>query len=381
MGSPPKHLVLVAGEASGDLHAAHLVEAIKRLDPSITFSGLGGPKMHASGVHLYQDLTKMAVVGFWEVLKHYSEIKKAFHLILKKIDEAKADAVILIDYPGFNLRLARELKKRNIKVIYYISPQVWAWKEKRVYFIRENVDKMLVLFEFEKDFYARFGIDVDFVGHPLIDTIKVRTSKADLLKTNNLSTDKLTIGLLPGSREKEIETLLPIMIDTAERLNQEFPQIQFLIIKAPTIAKSLIEKYLQSTTLNYRIVENYIYDGINACDLCTVASGTATLETAILQKPMVVVYKTSLLTWVLAKFFIKIKDIGLVNVVAGERIVPECVQFKATGKRIAQELRNIITDELKIADIKTKLKAVKNSLGTSGASQRAAEEVLKTING
>ena len=380
MGSTSKHLVVVAGEASGDMHAAHLVKAIQHLDSSIIFSGLGGPKMKAAGIHLYEDLTKMAVVGFWEVVKHYKDIKKVFHLILSKIEETNADAVILVDYPGFNLRLARELKKRNIKVIYYISPQVWAWKQKRVHFIKKNVDKMLVLFQFEKDFYARFGIDVRFVGHPLIDTIKVHRVKESFLKGKNLSTDKLTIGILPGSREKEIENLLPIMLEAAKILDQEFPQVQFLIIKAPTIARPSIEQYLQNRPLACRIVDNDVYDGINACDLCMVASGTATLETAILQKPMVVVYKTSLLTWIIAKLFVKIANIGLVNVVAGERIVPECVQFQATGQRIAEELKNIFTDELKIADIKTNLKSVKESLGPGGANQRAAEEILKTLS-
>jgi len=379
MESTPKHFILVAGEASGDMHGAHLVEAIKHLSPTTTFSGLGGPKMKSCGVELYYDLTKIAVVGFWEVIKHYSEIKKVFRLILEKIEESHADAVILIDYPGFNLRLARQLKKRNVKVLYYISPQVWAWKKNRVHFIKNNVEKMLVLFEFEKSFYAQCGINVQFVGHPLVDTIQLTTSKEDLLKTNNLPADALTIGILPGSRQKEIENLLPIMIASAEILKREFPNIQFLIIKAPTIKKSSLENYLQSSSLTYKIIEENIYDGINACDLCIVASGTATLEVAILQKPMVIVYKTSLLTWVLAKFFIKIKNIGLVNVVAGKRIVPECIQFQATGQRIARELKDIFTDEIRIANIKTNLRKVKESLGHGNASLRAAEEILKAI--
>lgn len=374
-----KHIIIVAGEASGDMHAAHLVEAIRRLDPSVSFSGLGGPMMRNGGVELYQDLTEMAVVGFWEVVRHYRDIKKAFRLALEKIETAKADAVILVDYPGFNLRLARELKKRNTKIIYYISPQVWAWQKGRVYLIKKNVDKMLVLFRFEKDFYARFGVDARFVGHPLVDAVNVHTPKEDFLATHDLPGDRLTIGILPGSRRKEIERILPVMLAAAGALNREFPQIQFLILKAPTIVKSSIEGCLQKTAIPCRIVENHIYDGINACDLCMVASGTATLETAILQKPMVVVYKTSLLTWVLAKLFVRIADIGLVNVVAGKRVVPECVQFQATGERIARELRNIFTDELKIADIKTNLKRVKESIGPGGASQRAAEEVLRTL--
>jgi len=377
MESKPKNFILVAGEASGDLHGAHLVEAIKSLAPSTTFSGLGGPKMKSSGVELYGDLTQMAVVGFWEVLKHYGDIKKVFHLILEKIDSTHVDAVILIDYPGFNLRLAKELKKRNIKVIYYISPQVWAWKKNRVYFIKNNVDQMLVLFPFEVDFYAQFGIDVHYVGHPLIDTIQVSIPKENYLTSLGLSPETLTIGILPGSRQKEIEVLLPIMLTAAKNLISNFPEIQFLILKASTIPKSSLEHYLESSTLTYRIIEEDTYNGINACNLCMVASGTATLEAAILQKPMVIVYKTSLLTWILAKCVVKIKNIGLVNVVAGKRIVPECVQFQATGTKIAEELKNIFTNEPKIAEIKIELKGVKESLGLSGASQRAAEVILK----
>jgi len=378
MESKSKHFILVAGEASGDLHGAHLVEAIKSLAPSTTFSGLGGPKMKASGVELYYDLTKLAVVGFWEVLKHYGNIKKIFHIFLEKIDSTHVDAVILIDYPGFNLRLAKELKKRNIKVIYYISPQVWAWKKNRVHFIKNNVDQMLVLFPFEVDFYAQFGIDVHCVGHPLIDTIQVNTPKESTLTSLGLSTETLTIGILPGSRQKEIEVLLPIMVETAKILIGDFPKIQFLILKAPTIPKSSLEHYLEGSTITYRIIEKKIYDGMNACNLCMVASGTATLEVAILQKPMVIVYKTSLLTWILAKLVVKIKNIGLVNIVAGKRIVPECVQFQATGIKIAEELRSIFTNEPKITEIKNDLKSVKESLGLSGASQRAAEEILKS---
>jgi len=369
----------VAGEASGDMHGAHLVDAIKSLSPSISFSGLGGPKMKLSGVELYDDLTQIAVVGFWEVAKHYRDIKKAFNLIIKKIETTRPDAVILIDYPGFNLRLARELKKRNIQTIYYISPQVWAWKKNRVYFIQKYINKMLVIFEFEKDFYSKFGIDVQFVGHPLVDTIKIKTEKNDLLAAVSLPDNILTIGLLPGSRQKEVEVLLPVMLSAAEILKREFPSIQFLIIKAPSIEKSSIEKALGHSSLHYRIVERDIYDGINACDLCLVASGTATLEVAIMQKPMVIVYKTSLFTWLLAKVFVKIENIGLVNVVAGKRIVPECIQFQATGQRIAQELKEIFTDEVKIAEIKTELKKVKESLGESNASQRAAQEILNTL--
>ncbi len=375
-----KHIIIIAGEASGDLHAAHLVNELKKIDPTLTFSGLGGSKMQDSGVKIYHDLTKIAVVGFWEVLKHYSEIKKAFLLILEKIDEVKPACVVLVDYPGFNLRLAKKLKQRNIKVVYYISPQVWAWKENRVHQIKKNIDKMLVLFPFEKKFYARYGMEVTCVGHPLLDAIVINTPKEEFLDDINMAHYKLTIGLLPGSRPKEVEEHLPIMLETAEILNQAFPMIQYLIIKAPSIDGALIERLTPKLpSFPLRIIYQNNYDAMNACNLCIVTSGTATLETAILQKPMVVIYKTSLLTWTLAKLFVKIPNIGLVNVVAGTKIVPECIQFQATPHNIAHELENIFTDEIKIADIKAELRTVKEILGSIGASRRAAEEIVKVI--
>ncbi|OGX37143.1 MAG: lipid-A-disaccharide synthase [Omnitrophica WOR_2 bacterium RIFCSPHIGHO2_02_FULL_52_10] len=380
MESAPNHLVLVAGEASGDMHAAHLVDAIKKLDPSVTFSGLGGPKMKASGVEIYQDLASQAVVGFWEVLTHYPEIRRAFELVLEKIDAVKPKAVLLVDFPGFNLRLARELKRRNIRVIYYISPQVWAWKEERVHFIKKHVDKMLVLFKFEKEFYAKHGINVEFVGHPLVDTLNITCPKDIFLENYSLPADHLTIGLLPGSRVKEIETLLPVMVHAAEILHRKIRPIQFLVMQAPTIRRPLLEFHLRDSPITHRIVEEDIYDGINACDFCLVASGTATLETALLQRPMIVVYKTHLLTWLLAKCYIKISDIGLVNIVAGRRIVPECVQFEANGQTIAEEAQKILSDEFTMTRIKKELRSVKEALGESGASHRAAVEVLKLLH-
>ncbi len=379
MEKPKRHIILVAGEASGDMHAAHLVEELKNLDPSITFSGIGGPKMMAAGVEIYEDLTPMAVIGFIEVIKHYPKIKKTFDLILDKVRQIKPSVVVLVDYPGFNLRLAAKVKEQGFKVIYYISPQVWAWKENRVHQIKKHVDQMLVLFPFERDFYARFDIEAQHVGHPLVDTVKAQYPKDEFRKIHGLSSEKLTIGILPGSRQNEIKNLLPVMLEAAEILSKEFANLQFLIMKAPTIAKADIECHIPQTLSSTRIIEEQTYDGINVCDLCMVASGTATLETAILQKPMVVVYKTSFVTWMLAKWFVKIPYIGLVNVVAGGKIVPECLQFQATGVQIAHELRDIFTDELKIAEIKINLKKIKDALGCGGSSRRAAQEILKTI--
>lgn len=378
--SNPHHIIIIAGEASGDMHAAHLVEALKAQNPNLTFSGLGGPQMAKAGMELYQDLTKISVVGFFEVLKHFAEFKRLFHLILAKIREIQPAAVILVDYPGFNLRLAQAVKKTtDTKVIYYISPQVWAWKESRVKLIKKYTDRMLVLFPFEKDFYAKHGLDVTFVGHPLLDTLKVRTDRQELLRSLHLSVEKLTIGLLPGSRKKEIQHLLPAMLEASQILHKEFPKTQFLLMKAPTVDENLLQSYLKDNSLPLKIVTDATYDGINASDLCLVTSGTATFETTLLQKPMVVVYKTSFFSWILAKWLIKIPYIAMANVMIGKKIIPECIQYDANGSKIAQELKNIFTDEVRIAEMKSELKKVRESLGEGGASARAAREILKIL--
>lgn len=379
MEKSSNHIVIVAGEDSGDLHAALLVEALKELNPELTFSGLGGQKMHAAGVELYRDLTKLAVVGYWEVIKNYSKFKEIFDFILQKITDLQPAAVILVDYPGFNLRLAKKLHSLPTKVVYYISPQVWAWKTKRVHEIKQNVDRMLVLFEFEKNFYARFGLDVDFVGHPLVDTVRTTQSRSEYLKTLDLPEEKTTIGLLPGSRLKEIERHLPVMMETAELLHKELP-IQFLLIKAPSISRALLEDTVRKYNLELPIVEEDIYNAIGACNLCLVSSGTATLETAILGKPMVVMYKTSLPTWLLAKIFVKIPYISLVNVVAQKEVVPELIQYDASAQGLADAVKGIFADEIRIARMKDELKDMVDSLGTSPASRAAAESVQKVLN-
>ncbi len=380
MGQPQRQFFIVAAEASGDAHAAHLVNELKQIDPCLKFSGLGGSCLRANGVELYYDMSALAVVGFIEVLKHYGEIRRVFQLIIKKIDEIRPQAVILVDYPGFNLRLAKEIKRRNIPVIYYISPQVWAWKENRVQHIKKYVDCMLVLFPFEKEFYARHGMAVEWVGHPLVDSVVAQVPKNKFLDQHGLKADKMTIALLPGSRYHEVCQLLPVMLRAADIIQKEFPQIQFYVLQAHTIEQSLLESFCRQARYPLKIVRGETYAGINACDLCVVASGTATLETAILGKPMVIVYKTSLLTWLLARLLVKIPYIGLVNVVAGEKIVPECIQFQATGSCIALELRKMITDKARMAQIKTQLQRIKGMLGRGGSSQRAAQIIYRTIS-
>ncbi|MBF0484202.1 MAG: lipid-A-disaccharide synthase [Candidatus Omnitrophica bacterium] len=376
-----KHIFIVAGEASGDIHASHLVEAIKHRMPNVSFSGMGGEHLRKAGVHIYEDLTKMAFIGVWEVITHFKEIKTIFDQTLNLIKTQKPDAVILVDYPGFNLRLAKKIKKLGgIKVIYYVSPQVWAWKANRVFFIQKYVDRMMVFFNFEKNFYEKFGVKVDCVGHPLVDMVKP-TLHADLVHEKlGLMYDRLTIGLLPGSRYKEIESLLDPMLEAARLLKKEFSWIQLILVKAPTISTEQLENHLKNfDDLNMKISEEGNYNSINACSVCMVASGTATLEVALLVKPMVIIYKTNLLTYLLGKMLIKIPFLGLPNIIAGKSIVPELIQFNATPENIADEMRSMITNEIRIADIKSKLRDVRSKLDHGGAAERAAQIVEETL--
>ncbi len=371
--------MIVAGEASGDLHAAHLVRAIREQNPGVTFSGLGGRSMREAGVTLYADMTEFAVVGFLEVFKHLKHFRRLFRLFLNKVKETKPSSVILVDYPGFNLRLAKALDHMDTQVVYYISPQVWAWKANRIKTVKRCVDKMLVFFPFEKEIYLRHDVDVECVGHPLLDDVRVRTGRESYLEGLGLSPHKLTLGLLPGSREKEIQTLLPAMIGAAEIIRDRFPSLQIILIKAATIPRRIVSPYLEGKSVIPKIVDEDGYDAINACDVCLIASGTATLEAAILQKPMVIVYRTSFPTWLLARLFVKIPCIGLVNVVAGRKVVPECIQFAATPRRIAHEALQMLSDEIGLAQVHADLKEVRKRLGESGATHRAARIILQIL--
>jgi lipid-A-disaccharide synthase len=376
----PKKILIIAGEASGDLHASELLVELKKQYPGLYAFGLGGEKLKNAGADIMMDLTRLAVVGFFEILKNYWKFRRIFYDTLKKTDAVKPDAAILVDYPGFNLKLAAELKKRGIRVIYFISPQVWAWGRKRVDFIRSHIDLMLVLFKFEEILYggrADSGFRVKFVGHPLLDAIKPTKTPQQLMDEFGLRRTGRTIALLPGSRMKEVTQLLPVMLRSAQAIFRKEPQAQFLICRAPTIPRQVIKDLIEATDIDfpYKVMENETYNGLEASDFAIVASGTATLETAILNKPMVIVYKVSLLTWLLARLLIKIPYIGLVNVVAGEKIVPELVQFDATPKKIASTVLSILGDKQKMEKIHAELYALKNTLGIPGACRRAAEEI------
>jgi len=377
----PKNILIVAGEASGDLHASCLVKAIKNIYPQLNFFGLGGEALKKEGVNLYFNLVDLAVVGFFEVLKNLKKFREVFYGILREVDKIRPDLAILVDYPGFNLRLAGELKKRNIPIIYYISPQVWAWGEKRIGHIAKLVKRMLVVFKFEEALYKNHGIPASFVGHPLLDIVRPNVTKERLFKELNLNSNNLTIALLPGSREKEVKTLLPVMLDTAALISKTLgDNIQFLILRSPTVKEDLFKKLLaRHKELTLRLVSGRAYDGLAGSDFALVASGTATLETAILGIPMVILYKVSFSTWAYLRMKIRIPYIGLVNVVKGEKIIEEFIQYNARPRKIADYIIRVLKDKEELSRIREGLSCVTASLGEKGASMKAAQIVAEML--
>lgn len=378
MNNKTKKILIIAGEESGDMRAAPLVRAIKHYAPGTRFVGIAGDRCRAEGVKTFTDIRDLAVIGFIEVIKNFSRLKKVFDHTLLMAREEKPDLAILVDYPGFNLRLAAELKRLDIKVIYYVSPQVWAWKASRVKIIKAVVDRMMVLFPFEKDFYAKHQYTADFVGHPLLDEVHAGKDAPTFKASLGLDSKATVIGLLPGSRINEITRLLPVMYAAATALRRKDPRLQFVLLQAKTISDELLNRYARLAPKGLKITREY-YNGLNVTDFCIVASGTATLETGIMGKPMVVVYKTAWLTSVIVRIVIRIKNVSLVNIVAGKKIVEELIQENATPTKIVKAISRLIDSPAKTLEQRKELAALRSKLGNPGASQRAAKVVVEEL--
>jgi lipid-A-disaccharide synthase len=375
-----KKLFFIAGEASGDLHGAHLINSLQKKVPSIKTYAIGGPQMREAGAEIFEDLTDIAVVGFYEIIKGLKRFKSAYRLAINKIDQIKPDAVILIDYPGFNLRIAQEIKKRNIPVIYYISPQVWAWGKKRIEFIKKTIDLMIVVFKFEEELYKARDINVKFSGHPLVDMVKPDEYDEAIYKKHNIDKSKKIITLLPGSRINEISKILPAMLEIAGVIHNKNKDIQFIILKSPNISNSVYEKIMDCRNYPVRLIEADNYNLLNIADFAIVCSGTATLETALLQVPMVIVYKINPISWLVIKNLIKIPCIGLVNIVAGKKIVPEYIQYDIKPGYIASYILEVLSNTNISKSIKSDLCKVKQLLGSPGGSSKAADFIIDFIS-
>ncbi len=366
-----KNLMIIAGEVSGDLHGSTLVKELKKLNKSLNIYGIGGDRMKSEGMDLVYHINKMAFLGFAEVVKHLPFIKRVQHDLIEIIKEKKIRTIVLIDYPGFNLNFAKKLKVMDLNVIYYISPQIWAWGAGRVKKIKKLINKMIVVFPFEKSFYNESGIDVEFVGHPLLERISEHKflSKDELFEQFNLDKSKEILLILPGSRLHEVQKIFPVSIEAAEKLASEF-NLQIITAGSSNIEEEVY--YNLANNPGIKIITGCTYDLMKYAKLGIIKSGTSTLESALFELPMVIVYKTGFITYSIGKNLVKVKDIGMANIIAQERIVPELVQNEANAESIYMECKKILSDTKFYNSIKQKLGKVKEKLGTEGASKRAA---------
>lgn len=367
-------VMIVAGEASGDLHGSFLVREMLAINPSLHFYGIGGNKMQQAGVRLLAHAADIGVVGVTEVFSKLGTFIKIIAKIRKSMDQLKPDLLILIDFPDFNLNIvARAAKKRNIKIFYYISPQVWAWREGRVKQIKRMVNKMAVILPFEVDFYAGHGYTVQYVGHPLRDKVNTSLTPSQARLHFGLAEKQTTIGLLPGSRTAEISRLLPEMMKAAKIISQKIPDAQYILPLADTLREESVAAIIAESGLAVKLVSGRTYDVLAACDLAIVTSGTATLETGLMGVPMIIIYKMSLFSALIGKLIINPKHIGLVNIIAGKTVAPELIQLNANGPRIASEALAILLNEGKKQEMIAQLKDIRARLGEPGAAGRAAQ--------
>lgn len=359
-----RRIFLIAGEDSGDLHGSNLVKALHSRDQAIRVRGVGGDKLAEAGMDLMAHVKDINFMGFWEVIKNLRKIRRLFKRVHAAIDSYLPDALILIDYPGFNLRLAKQLAGRGIPIFYYISPQVWAWKKGRVKSIQQYVDHMYVILPFEKGFYAEEGVEVEFVGHPLLDVVN---SSSDKQKPGN------TIALLPGSRKQEIKRMLPTML----RLVPRFPGYHFIVAGAPSQEEGFYQELIQDSPVELRM--NQTYEILKEADYACVTSGTATLETALFHVPQIVVYKGNPLSYAIGKRLVQVPFISLVNLILDREAVTELIQAEFNTKKLESTLRKLMDgeEEKRISEAYEELR---KKLGEGGASQRVAEHILKELN-
>lgn len=378
-----QRVMIVAGEASGDLHGGNLVREMRTLYPDVSFFGVGGRKMEAAGVELIADVADMAVVGLTEVISKLGTVLGVMRRLKGELKKNPPALLVLIDYPDFNLPLAKAARRLGIKVLYYISPQVWAWRKGRLKTIRTSVEKMVVILPFEEEFYRNAGVDATFVGHPLLDGLKTRFQRSEALRHFGLDENAVTVAILPGSRKSEVSELLPVMMESCEIISGMISPVQFVLPLAPTLPISFVDTILKRFPTRVTVVAKDMYDAIAASDAAIVASGTATLETALLGTPMVVVYRISGLSYAIGKRFIKVDYISLVNLIAEKAVVPELIQHDAEPRRIAAEINALIVNEAARQTMKASFTVLRGKLGEPGAALRTAKiagEILRKIS-
>ncbi|MEE9498092.1 MAG: lipid-A-disaccharide synthase [Nitrospinaceae bacterium] len=378
--SDSDQILIVAGEASGDLHGGHLVRALKAQQPQLRFEGIGGKHMQEAGVSTLYDISRMGGMGLFEFLNglwHHLEI---YRKLSREIAKGKYRAAILINYPFFNLKLAKVCKRWNCPALFYISPQVWASRKGRVNTIRETVTKMYVILPFEEAIYREARVDVEYLGHPFIDIVKPKLSREEALKEFGLDSAVKTVGLLPGSRMNEINYLLDDIVDSARIIQRELGQCQFLMPVADSIDPELIRKRLGENPLSIKMLTGRNYDVMNCSDALIMASGSSTLEAGLFTVPMVIIYKVHPLTFFIVRFVAHYTHFGLINIVAGEEVVPELLNEQVTAERIATEILKVLRDPEQARAVREKLQKVRESLGTPGVVARIARSMADSMN-
>jgi lipid-A-disaccharide synthase len=374
ISSPVVRILLVAGEASGDVHGSDLVTALKQQAPSAEVFGVGGPALRAAGMHTLVDSEAIAGMGLVEARDKVGALIRTYRQLKHLLHTNPPDLLVLIDFPEFNLRLAKVAKQAGVPVFYYISPQVWAWRKRRVFTIAKRVDRLAAIFPFESAFYAAHGCTVDFVGHPLVDRVHPTRSREETLQLHGLDPQRRTIALLPGSRSQEVRLLLEPMLGAVTLLASAY---QFVLAAAETLNAGDLREQVKHTPV--QVVQGDTYNLVHAADLALVASGTATLETALLERPMVIMYRLAPLTYALARLLVRVPFIGMPNLIAERRVVPELIQSEVTPPRIVAEATQLLTDAQAYSVAQEGLREVRHRLGDGGAAKRAAALVVDML--
>ncbi len=375
----PTQVMILAGEASGDAHAAEFVEQLKIQHADIKLTGMGGQAMKQAGVDVFFDSSIIAVVGLVEVLRHWGDIKRAMTMVKQHLDQTRPDILVLVDYPEFNLKMARHARALGIRVLFYISPQVWAWRPRRIHKIGRLIDHMAVIFKFEQVYYERAGIPVSFVGHPLVDRVGIDVDPVTIRQRLDIEPDARLIGLFPGSRQSEILRLIPVMLDSARQMQQQDPRIRFILPVASTLDFDSIKKQCDSSGVEVQVCRGDIYELISCCDAIATCSGTVTLEIALLGVPMCILYKMSPISYFIMSRLITIPHIGLANIVAGDAIVRELLQNQASPKNVSRELFELLDNQEYRSRIKSGLARVRDNLGAGNGAQNVAQLILSLV--
>lgn len=377
--TPRQQIFIVAGEASGEAHAARVVNALKQHQPDVVITGIGGDAMRDAGVDVVHDFADLAVMGLVEVIKRYPAIKNIYNQTVNRLKRNPPDLLILVDYPGFNLKLAKKAKQLGIRVLYYISPKVWAWRPGRIKQIKQTVEHMAVLFPFEATLYQQAQVPVTCVGHPLVDAVHSALTTTQAKEKFGLATQRHVIGIFPGSRRSEISALLPLMLTAAERIHRRHFSVEVVLPLAQGIDEAYIRSFTDHRALKVKIIKGDFYDVVKSCDAIVAASGTVTLEIALLGVPHLISYKVAPFSYFMLKRMVKIPYVGLCNIVTNKNIVLELIQDQATVVRLEQVLMDLLTHPHRVQKADTVRQQVIQALGPAGAADNTAQLIQKLL--